>query len=285
VIINNFSKNFLGTKAPLSVIAVLSVIALGCGKDASSDQLTVADQALDKNLATCQNTSQECLRSFGSFNGIQACQTSFTTCLKEAVGQVEETQKSVDQCRKDARTCASAAKGLTETDACGTKLNECLAKLNPVSNNPGIRRADAGPIFPEIPGLGDLPGIGRDGGLPTIPGLGDLPGIKRDGGLPTIPGLGDLPESNCIQKMGECVRAGEKDPATCAGEVQTCIQNSIPDSGKPTTSSTDGGVKASGSDCRQALSECLRADQDPTVCADDARACLRQPVQPPTRRP
>jgi len=285
--------------------AALAAFVWGCSKS-DNEKVSVSDWALEEDVVDCQTASRECLVTAGSISGIQACRTAFTTCLEEAAGIVDDAQEDIAACREEARTCISEAKDGAAVARCRNKEAQCVAKLTPDATVPNIpdrpQRPDGGIINPpdiDLPGVDCLTTMNEcvtagekdmfecaadardcmleslpDLTIPTIPGLPTL-----DGGLniPTIPGLDDLPGADCIQKMRQCVRDGEKDPMTCANEARICMLPDIPDGGivinRPTR---DGGFSLPGAQCRQSLRECLRAGTEPAKCAADARACVRQ---------
>jgi hypothetical protein len=303
--INNNSR--LGI-ALLFLVPMLLVLAIGCAKTMPDGNITMENQALEEEVATCQSASQDCLLSAGSINGIQACRTAFTTCLEEAAGQIDKVRTDLAACRDQSQKCLQEAKDAASVGRCRAALTECTAKANPAGGDVQIPTIDAGIITPpevNIPGMecaqkamecalsGKDPltcadearkcatALIPDSGFPTVP---EIPGI---GDLPTIPGLGDLPGADCMAKMRDCVQAGEKDLLTCASDARACMSESVPDDTIPTNPGIDiptipdGGITLPGSECRQALRDCLDAGTDPATCASDARKCVREAAAQP----
>jgi hypothetical protein len=274
-------------RAIVLFLSVAFALVVGCSKVTPSDEISVSRQSLEEEVATCQSTSQECLMSAGSLNGIQACRTAFTTCLKEAADQLDKTRAGLDACREQSVKCLQEADSAASVARCRTAQTECIAKITPSGDDVETPAVDAGVITPPDVTVPTIPGLecaqkaiecalsGKDPltcadearkcAMPDIPD-GGIPGIDD---LPTIPGLGDLPGADCLSKMRECVQAGEKDVLTCASEARTCMMPTIPDGGLTVPT-------IPGSNCRQALRDCLEAGTEPATCAEQARACIRQ---------
>lgn len=131
----------------------------------------------------------------------------------ESSGKTAEELTGVQSCVSQAQSCATTASSASALAACQQALRSCLGALIAEAGVPAIPSFDAG----ALPPVGSLDA----GALPTLP----------DASIPTPPTLpsgeaGSFPGSACIGDLQTCL-AGSTNPATCATQAATCLQQAI----------------------------------------------------------
>jgi hypothetical protein len=124
---------------------------------------------------------------------------------------------AVQQCTSQSTACVTAATTPADLAQCEQDLKSCLGALVSEAGVPPLPAFDAG-----LP-----PGFSFDAG--SLPSFDASFPVLPDSGLPTFPfadGGGVAAASACIQTLQTCL-ASTTDPATCASQVATCLEQAL----------------------------------------------------------
>ncbi len=270
----NQAAQCLGTLPSPDKITSCRTDMQSCLMQAQSDQ-----QAQATALGQCTSDAMTCGQSAVSFADAMTCRQTFQDCVNGVVqlppapttpppptfpmlpgaGSGSGTGGATgggalagaDQCRQDALSCVQSASGPGDVATCAGGYRTCVGALLPAPATSPVTP-------PPLPSGGGTTGAGA----PGLPGIPDLQACRQD----ALTCVGNASGPADIAACNDAYR-------TCAGLPALPTLPTLPSGGGGAAGAGGAGTPGAGTDCLQALSQCLLTGGMPTDCASQASDC------------